>query len=425
MKDTSLEFSLPRRVAHGVMLAAAILTTASATLAAQVPTVPDGRLTQVQLDSLVAPIALYSDPLLAQVMLAATFPDQIHSAAEYVRVHGTRDIDDQPWDVSVKAVAHYPTVVNMMDAKIDWTTSLGQAYASQSTDLMQAVQDMRSAAQAQGNLVTTPQQEVVVRDRYISIWPAQPGVMYVPVYDPAVIYVRPCYGPSFSYFFSFGIGYPIGPWLIYDWDWPGRRIYYTGWVGGGWIGRSRPFISITNVYVNDRYRNVGYNHDVFARPRGVDHVGRIRGFDGQTGFHREVATTAVERGGSARREPGFIPVANGGTPRTAVPVERGGRPLVTRNPAPPMVRSTPQASPPTSRYEPRNGGGFVPRPTERPVPQYNGGGPRGVMGGGARQPAPAPRQARPAPRQAAPRQSAPAPRGGSRPGGDAHGHRGA
>ncbi len=219
-----------------------------------------------QLDNLVAPIALYADPLLAQVLLAATFPDQIKEAAEYVRANGTNGIDDQYWDVSVKAVAHYPSVLNLMDQRIDWTTSLGQAYAAQSTDVMNAVQHMRRLAQTQGNLQTTPEQEVVEQDGYVRIWPAQARYIYVPVYDPAVVFVRPIWGlPLWGRFFSFGIAYPIGAWLIYDWDWPMRRIYYTGWWGGGWIGRSRPYIRITNVYINQGHRRIHYDRDVLYR----------------------------------------------------------------------------------------------------------------------------------------------------------------
>src|SRR5579863_2275138 len=81
-----------------------------------------------QLDNLLSPIALYPDPLLAQVFVAATFPDQVEEAARYVRSYGQNGVDEQPWDVSVKAVSHYPTVIEMMSDKIDWTTSLGQAY---------------------------------------------------------------------------------------------------------------------------------------------------------------------------------------------------------------------------------------------------------------------------------------------------------
>ncbi len=88
-----------------------------------------------QLDNLLSPIALYPDPLLAQLLVAATFPDQVEEAARWVRGSGQEGVDDQNWDVSVKAVAHYPTVIEMMADKIDWTTSLGQAYVNQSTDV--------------------------------------------------------------------------------------------------------------------------------------------------------------------------------------------------------------------------------------------------------------------------------------------------
>ncbi|HEV2615062.1 MAG TPA: DUF3300 domain-containing protein, partial [Candidatus Acidoferrales bacterium] len=110
-----------------------------------------------QMDNLLAPIALYPDPLLAQVLPAATFVDQIDDADRWVRANGQEDIDDQPWDVSVKAVAHYPEVLDMMDEKLDWTTAVGQAYVNQSTDVMESIQRLRSLAYSQGNLVSNSQ----------------------------------------------------------------------------------------------------------------------------------------------------------------------------------------------------------------------------------------------------------------------------
>ena len=222
--------------------------------------------TTEQLQQLVGPVALYADPLLAQVLLAATFPDQVKAAAEYVQANGTNGIDDQSWDVSVKAVAHYPTVLNMMNTRIDWTTSLGQAYAAQSSEVMAAVQHMRQLAQSQGNLQTTAEQQVVADADYIRIWPAQPRYVYVPVYDPAVVFYRPVFfRPGFHLYFSWGVPFAIGPWLIYDWDWPGHRIYYTGWYGGGWIARSRPFIYYSTVYINPIHNRVWYGRDVIWR----------------------------------------------------------------------------------------------------------------------------------------------------------------
>src|SRR5450631_2069625 len=167
-----------------------------------------------QLDNLLAPIALYPDPLLAQVLPASTFVDQIDEAARYVRAYGQNGVDNQDWDVSVKAVAHYPAVLDMMADKIDWTTALGQAYVNQSTDVMSSVQRLRRMASDQGNLASNTQQQVIVQPSYIQIWPAQPQYVYVPVYNPAYVYYR---RPSPGVFFiTFGTGLFIGAWLNRD-----------------------------------------------------------------------------------------------------------------------------------------------------------------------------------------------------------------
>jgi hypothetical protein len=224
----------------------------------------NGTFSPEQLDNLVAPIALYPDPLLAQVLVGATFPDQIDQAARSVRANGDPNyIDQQPWDVSVKAVAHYPTVLFNMADKLDWTTALGQAYVGQSTDVMTAVQRLRVEAQSAGNLVSTPQQQVVMQGGYVQIWPAQPQYIYVPVYDPALVYYR---RPGFFMGITFGRAFFIGAWLNNDFDWGGHRVYYHGWEGGGgWIGRSRAYIHVNNVYVNTSYRNVAINRTVVNR----------------------------------------------------------------------------------------------------------------------------------------------------------------
>ncbi len=239
-----------------------------------------------QLDNLLAPVALYSDPLLAQVLVAATFPDQIQDAAQWVPARSPYEIDDQPWDVSVKAVAHYPTVLTMLNDRLDWTSALGQAYVYQSDDVMASVQRLRNMAYSQGNLVTTPQQEVIVDRGYIQIVPAQPRMIFVPVYDPGVIYARPVYRPGggFDNFFSFGTGYAIGAWLNYDLDWGSRRVVYDGWDqrGGGWRQRSRPYVQITNVYVDRRYEQVNVNRNV------VDHHVDYRNVERYNSVHRDV-----------------------------------------------------------------------------------------------------------------------------------------
>jgi hypothetical protein len=272
-----------------------------------------------QLDNLVAPIALYPDPLLAQVLLAATFPDQIDEAARFVRANGDPNaIDEQPWDVSVKAVAHYPTVASMMADKLDWTTALGQAYVNRSTDVMTAVQRLRAEAQSQGNLVTTPQQQVVVDGGNIEIWPAQPQYIYVPVYDPALIYFR----PGFALGISFGQGFFIGAWLNHDFDWRSHRVFYHGWEGGGgWIGRSRGFVHVNNVYVNTNYRNVIVNRTVVNR--NVNYGNRYGGVHDNSRVvvnnNRVVENKVIERN------------INVGDPR--IDAYRGHQPPPAHNPA--------------------------------------------------------------------------------------------
>jgi hypothetical protein len=234
-----------------------------------------------QLDNLLSPIALYPDPLLAQLLVAATFPDQVEEAARWVRGNGQAGIDDQNWDVSVKAVAHYPTVIEMMSDKIDWTTALGQAYVNQSTDVSTSVQRLRHMARQVGNLVTTPQQEVIENGEYIAIDPIQPQFVYVPVYDPAIcFYRRPLWGPAIA----FGVGFPIGVWLNLDFHWGfgggWGGVFYTGWRpwggwNGGWINRGRPFVHVNNVYINNRYTNITVNRTVINRSVNVTNINRF------------------------------------------------------------------------------------------------------------------------------------------------------
>jgi hypothetical protein len=219
-----------------------------------------------ELDNLVAPVALYPDALLAQILVASTFPEQIEVAARHIRERGSRDIENQGWDISVKAVAYYPPVLNMLYNQEDWANALGQAYAAQSADVMDAVQRLREMAREQGNLVSTPEHTVTHdRDRIIIV-PANPQVIYVPTYDPAIVFVRPVFGLRFhGGYFSFGIGFPIGSWLVYDVDWWGRRVYYDGWYGDGWRYYARRHFTIYPVYHRPRYSVININVNIFNR----------------------------------------------------------------------------------------------------------------------------------------------------------------
>lgn len=312
------------RIPGGIMTRASLATTVALSLALLLPAQPlraqaDSilgsnaaiqRYTDKQLENLVSPIALYPDALLAQVLVAATFPDQVEEAARFVRANGTDLIDEQEWDVSVKSVAHYPSALNMMADKADWMATLGRAYAFQSSDVMAAVQRMRRMAAEHGNLVSTPQQQVVREENNYVIVPAQPQVIYVPVYDPVVVYTRPIFSVGFNTaFWSFGVGFPIGSWLSYDCDWRGRRVYYNGWHdryfgwGGGWRARSRPFIHITHIYVSPRFQTVYVNRNVVRRHidyRNVDRYGRVHRdtyFGDGRGYSRDDRRRDHDRGG--------------------------------------------------------------------------------------------------------------------------------
>ena len=148
-----------------------------------------------ELDQMLGPIALYPDPLIAQILPAATLPSEIVLADRYVNGGGDPNlIDQQPWDPSVKALARYPTVLKWMDDNLAWTTALGQAFLYQQQDVMDSIQRLRAQAQALGNLQTTPQENVVTDNGTIEILPANPQVIYVPVYQPDVVYFQRPYG---------------------------------------------------------------------------------------------------------------------------------------------------------------------------------------------------------------------------------------
>jgi len=182
-----------------------------------------------RLDPIVAPIALYPDPLLALILPASTSPSDISAAAAYLVQYGDMtQIDSQPWDPSVRALAHYPTVISWMAANMAWTQALGSAFAASPAEVMDSVQGLRARAVAAGTLLTTSQQRVAYDDDQIEILPAQPDSVYVPVYDTDVVYSdEPYYGYA-GPFVNFGDPYPEGIWLSYCFDWHRHRV----WEGG-------------------------------------------------------------------------------------------------------------------------------------------------------------------------------------------------
>ncbi len=182
--------------------------------------------TAEQLDQLLGPIALYPDALIALILPASTNADDILMAAQYLRNGGDPGaVNFQPWDESVQSLAHYPEIVTWMEQNLAWTRQLGDAFAAQPTDVMNAVQRLRARARAAGTLVDTPQQQIVDQNNTIMIVPAQPDVIYVPYYDPAVVYVtQRSYYPASAYF-GFSRGFASGWWLAFGVDWNQRCVW--------------------------------------------------------------------------------------------------------------------------------------------------------------------------------------------------------
>src|SRR6201987_5089158 len=188
-----------------VLLALAVLAATSIGAAAQQPAAPPPSqpdqtlLKPEQLEALVAPIALYPDALLANMLAAATYPLEVVEADRFVKdkknLKGDAlktEVDKKGWDDSVKALTATPSVLDMMSDKLDWTKSLGDAMLAQQADLMDAIQRLRQKAQSNNKLTSNKQQKVTTQTQegkpVIVIEPTDPGQMYVPYYDPAVAY---------------------------------------------------------------------------------------------------------------------------------------------------------------------------------------------------------------------------------------------
>lgn len=183
------------------------------------------------LDTLTARIALYPDALIAQILPASTFPLQIVEAARWLDAKkSVAEGDTQEWDPSIKALLRYPTVLRMLSQDLRWTDELGQAFVAQPEDVLQAIQRLRRKARALGNLKPTPRQRVIVDpDNVIVIAPpeAEPDIIYVPVYDPMMVFDEP--PPPTGMWITFDVGFPLGVWI-------GTGVSWTSWhvVHGGW-----------------------------------------------------------------------------------------------------------------------------------------------------------------------------------------------
>ena len=311
------------------------------------------KLSAEELGHLLAPVALYPDALIALVLPASTVPADVVLGARYLKSGGDpAQVEKQPWDESVKSLARYPDVLAWMDANLEWTSSLGEAFVEQPADVMNAVQALREQAKAAGNLADTPQQKVVEDESAIRIVPADPEVIYVPQYDPQVVYV-------YSSVVVFGPGFFVGPWLCYDFDWRRRCFYHGHWRGwnqhnqwghepiGNGAGAHVMNIDMTNAnpwqpsagarrQISQRQANNNGNaRYVNARP------GTASTPTAQPGFYNPALKTALPQPSKFERFPiGHRP--DQAPVRTATPANN---PPANVAPSPKNVRAIPEASP--------------------------------------------------------------------------------
>ena len=214
--------------------------------------------------NVVAPIALYPDPMLAIILPASTYYDQVVDANRMNLYRNERAIDEQDWDVSVKALAHYPTVLRRMSDDPDWTISLGQVYVEQPQYCMDAIQGLRRQARTNYVLRSNREQRVYMDGNYVRIVPVQATMIYVPQYNPNVVYVQRRSNTNQT-LLIFGIGLLIGSWLSNDTDWTHHRVYNHGWSGSGWIATSRPHVTINRLYIANRDRPAVVNRAITQR----------------------------------------------------------------------------------------------------------------------------------------------------------------
>ncbi len=385
-----------------------------------------------QIDQLVAPIALYPDALVAQILAASTYPTQVVEADRWLQAQGNAPADQiaaaanaQPWDPSVKALTAFPSVLAQMDRNMQWTSDLGNAYYNQPQDVMDGVQQMRQRAQQAGSLQSTQQQSVTEDSGEIAIAPANPEVVYVPVYNPWVVYGSPLvafpgyyyaqppgifFGVGFGYRIGFGFGIPVRPWAPWGWGW-------HSW-GCGWNNRTVVYNRTTYITRSTTVINRGFNRPGSPPVQLAGQRGSFVNRPAYAGY-----TSRVAAGARPMPTNGFADHAGYNTPGNA------NRPVAqpSYNRVQPGNNNRP--GPPTTGFA--NGGGSRPvAPVQRPgniqgptynrpntnAPVYRPSAPQNF----SRPSAPAPSRPAPAPRQMSAPHSSPAPHGGG--GGDG-GHR--
>lgn len=238
-----------------------------------------------EIDSIVAPIALYPDQLVAQILGAATYPDQVTAAGNWMNSNQglkgdalMQAADKQPWDPSVKALTQFPSVLDQMAKNLAWTSALGDAAFNQQKDVLASVQRLRQQAKAAGNLKSSKEIQIVQQDpQTIVIQPANPQVVYVPTYNPTVVYGQPYDPPGYSTgamvatgVISFGLGVAVGAAISNHNSCCGWGYGYGGW-GCSWHGghtmyRNNVYVSRSNTFYGGNRNNYRNNYYGGNRP---------------------------------------------------------------------------------------------------------------------------------------------------------------
>ena len=294
---------------------------------------------QEALDQMLAPIALYPDSLLAQVLMAATYPLEVAQADQWVRANKSLGsdqlndaLDQKNWDPSVKALIPFPQVLSMMSENLEWAQNLGDAFLDQQDEVMGTIQELRGKAEKAGNLKDTPEQKVIAQDDDIEIEPSDPEVVYVPVYDPGEVY-GPWWYPDFLPFyfpppvwmviaFRGGIGFGRGIAVSRVWD--------HGWGRWDWRNHHLNVNSNRNININ---RNITANRTTIETTRWQHDPSHRKGVS-----YRNEATQEhygrSQKGTETRRDfRGFETGAQQApaAPRPGIPQTRSGQaPAVTR-----------------------------------------------------------------------------------------------
>lgn len=243
-----------------------------------------------QLNNLVAPVALYPDPLLSQVLAASTYPLEVVEAQQWIgrnrNLQKAQLMDAarrQDWDPSVQALVAFPEALRLLANDVRWTADLGNAFLAQQADVMDAVQRMRAQARSNGRLSTTPQQVVTMDAQdgpnVIQILPADPQVIYVPIYSPAYVWGPPVWGayPDLWYPAGFGFGFGFGPGIYMSAFFPS----WSGWSGWGWgCGWSGRSLFLNGGFFS-RY---GFRGGDFGRYGGYYGGYSSRGFGGRAAW---------------------------------------------------------------------------------------------------------------------------------------------